>query len=979
MSYGHDTAIFEFIKSCKEINTSLSKCDMEDLAAVNTIENKVDLIIPMAENYLEKLNEAYTTDADKQILLALENACTHANNTLVVKFQTTKFEKHICKFFLKVKYLIGVLLVVFAVCCQKIKISYGKETVKYFISFFNTYTEFIIKDVVDDSMSDLFYKAEHHSNSVDNIGDDKLSINLLYSLYQVYLCEYEFAEAARHKDMILEFQLIESPEKTLEVMTTVYNACLKGLKTNLEKRLEFAYEQLIDTAISEIDKSMRQLLPSKLVISDDLNKLKHNLMQLKAEMCVKSENFEMASKTVDLMVSKYKMDKATFMLKISTIKNMYKDDNDKLCDSYIEVLKEYSQSLVAEKDFESLASITEFLNDFSTISLHKAIRCSEAILINNGLGPLPLQVAEKLYTNYMLLVTNKSISTDKDKLNYCYEAYELLDEVDTALLSEACANAIAILVLNSVDVTVKGEYLKSSTEWLEYLTDPRIKNSTNTQTLGIVLRRLMLCYLHTDDYENIYRVFNDEMNVEIQNQTISQVLLFKALCNEIETLDAGSTVFMQLFNTSLAKCKDILSTLQSSRMPTSKFYDTIYTCFKGMKSSNPMLSELLKYLLIETDTQEAVNTLEDLSKNFSYIRVLIIAIQLYSNQIHCDTDIKATLEKNYGVINKLLNKSHNYLTKFNDLKKVKDVSEKTETAKGSFGFNEIYWLAAVSFNMENLYYKNDIYLDDMNFADLSTGFINILLEDDNYTTEELKNELTERKARNACLKVFHRTEGSLFAQSDFKKTIGDLNKLIDAISDADDDAIDEKCVWEMQLAKLMLYNYFKDEKVSEMFDDSKVLGLLSSNDDFREGCFYVLLNNKDKPPQDSKFSKDAIMLLFHQCMNKMDLEKLLSCSRESISWLYDNDHSKEVVDFLNKVCFLVESKINDTLKEVLQEELDWFSTHCWNMSVVALMDENTDIGSTISQEWFDACLKFSKNISNDKTQSMMKLREQVLM
>ena len=667
MSYSDNTAIFEFIKSCKEINTSLSTCDMEDLSAVKKIEDKVDLIIPMAENYFEKFDDAHTTEADKQILLALENACTHASNTLVVKFRTTQFEKHVCKFFIKLKYLIGIFLAVFAVSCRKIGIFYEKETVKYFITFFNTCTEFIIKDVFDNSMRDLLIKAKAYSQFFSSSGDDKLLIDILYALYQVFLCDYEFIEADRHKNMILELQIIESPEKTLEIMTTVYNACLKGLKTSLEKRLESACEQLIVTAIIEIDKAMRQLLPSKLVISDDLNKLKHNLMQLKAEMYIKSEKFDLAKETVDLIVSKYKMDKPTFMLKISTIKNAHKYDDDKLCDNYIETIQEYSQFLVCEKDFESLASLTEFLNDFASISLYKAICCSKYILMNNGLGPLPLHAAEKLYTNYMLLVTNKSIATEKEKLNYCYEAYKLLDKVDTALLSEASANSIAILVLNSVDVTVKDKYLKSSMKWLEYLTDLRIKQSLNTQTLSIVLRKLMLCYLYTDDYKNAYRIFNDEMNVEIQNHTITQVLLFKTLCNEIETLDSYSTVFIQIFNKSLAKCKDILNLLQSSKMPTFEFYDTIYTCFKGMKSSNPLLPELLKYLLIETDTQEAVNTLEDLSKNFSYIRVLIIAIQLYSNQIHSDSDIKATLEKNYDVINKLLNKSHRYLSNNNDL------------------------------------------------------------------------------------------------------------------------------------------------------------------------------------------------------------------------------------------------------------------------------------------------------------------------
>ncbi|CAI8496320.1 unnamed protein product [Hanseniaspora opuntiae] len=962
--------IVELIKDCKNLQNNLEKINFNDFSAVELFENSIHLLLEKAE-FFQDFNKIVSSDT----LLALENECTSINNALVVKYHTSKQGVDISKLFIKVKYTVSVVLNIFNNLSNYNKMDYNEETLHYFVSFVKTSLEFVIKDTFDNSLFSLIEKVKVLAVQVCKKCSTKAGVEMLYAFYQLSLCQYQFKEAEEYKKMILSKDKTQESDQTLEVITTVYNVCVRYFQNFKMDNHKALYLDLIEVALQDIEFTLNKVTIEKVALSEDLNKFKYLFLQLKAKYFININDLESANNTVDLIVAKKGFDKLTVILKLSVLKKLYAENIEKLVENYIAILKDYIMSILLDKDFNTLGTLTEIFCDLCEYSSLEAINCSLYVLTSH-FDNVPVQVKEKLFGNLVYMLTTKCKETVEDKIHLGRKIFEEIPQIFENSLSETCANSIVVLVWNCSEPLMKACDYEKAKIWLNFLNVPQIKLSLNNQTYGLILRKHQICNLHTNNFDEIYSIYDEAMNDDIKNDMRTQVIIFKAQCKEIEVIPKNSVTFRQIFDKTLTNCKDILSKIQASNITKNEFYDTMYTCFIDIKPSNPLLINLLTYLLIDSTREEKNNNIEDLAKNFSYIRVLIIAIQMYTSKLTTSSDTIPVLKDNLSNINTLLKKSHEYLINFTEIKKEKtNILKKHEAKIGSFGFDEICWLAAVSFNLQNMYYKNDVYSKDMKLCELSNKFIEMILNEDNYTSEEMKHELLERKMRNVCLKVFYEADGGLLGKHELKKVLNELDVLIGASGDANGN---EKSACEMQLAKLMLYNYFKNDEVNEMLDDIRVIKLLKCNDEFMRGCFYVFMNNKGAI-QDYEFNSKVLLRLFDQCMINMNLKQLLSLAMEFISKFHESSHGELVVNFLEQVSKSAGYKISNTSKNEVVDELEWFSIHCWNMSVCSLMDENLISSTSLSQRWFDISLSFAKNISSEKAEQLLQLRKEILL
>ncbi|SGZ38672.1 uncharacterized protein HGUI_00872 [Hanseniaspora guilliermondii] len=962
--------ILDLIKDCKDLHNTLAEINFDNESLVELFEDNVHSLLKKAESF-QDLKE----NVNQEILLSLENECTNLNNTLVVKYHTARQSTTISKLLIKAKYTIAILLSIFSDLSNYNNMNYNEETLHYLIAFIKTSLEFIIKDVFDKCLFSLLENIKALANQVCKKCSTKVTLEMLYAFYQLSLCQYQFEEANEYKKIIMNMDSSQNSEHVLEVMTTVYNVCVRYFQNQQIDKHKALYFDLIEIALHDIDCAIKNLTVQSVTLSEDLNKLKYSFLLLKANYFIKTNDLESANSTVDLIVAKKGFDKSTIMLKISLLKKVHEEDIETLVEKYIAILRDYIMSILLDKDYNTLSKLTEIFCDLCEYSSLEAINCSLYVLTSH-FNSIPEQVKEKIFGNLVYMLTTKSKETLENKIQLGRRVFETTPQIFENALSEECANSIVVLVWNCSEPLIRACDYEKAKAWLMFLSIPQIKLSLNNQTYGLILRKLQVCNLNTNQFDEIYTIYEEAMNNDIQKDIKTQVIIFKAQCKEIEIISKDSITYEQIFERSLSRCKQILSMIQASNITKDEFYDTMYACFIDIKPNNPLLIDLLTYLLIESGEEEKNYSIKDLSKNFSYIRVLIIAIQMYTSKLTTSPDSIHVLKSNLSNVNILLKKSYDYLINFMEVKKEKNSILNTyESKTGSFGFDEICWLAAVSFNLQNMYYKNDVYSKDMKLCDLSTKFIDMIFSKESYTSKEMEHELLERKMRNVCLKVFYEADGGLLEKNEIKRILKELNVLIDAGSDANGN---EKCVCEMQLAKLMLYNYFKDDEVNQMLNDVRVMKLMKCNDEFMRGCFYVFLNNQGLI-QDHEFNSRVLLQLFDQFMINMELKHLLTLAMEFVSKFYENNHSELVVSFLEQVNKSTGYKLNNILENKAIDELEWLSIHCWNMSVCSLMDENLISNTSISQRWFDISISFAKNISSEKSEQLKQLRNEILL
>lgn len=961
--------VVDLIEHCKDLHNSLEEIDFNDFSAVESFESNIHLLLEKTESFKD-----IKENVNKNTLLALENECTGINNTLVVKYHTSKQSIETSKLFIKVKYAVSVLLNISNNLFNYNNMDYNEETLQYFVSFIKASLEFIIKDTFDDTLFSFLERIKVLAIEVCKKCSTKAEMEMLFVFYQLSLSQYHFEEAEEYKKLILDKDENQESEQILEVITTVYNVCVGYFQNSKMNDNKSLYLDLIEVALHDIEFTLNKLTMENVTLSKDFTNFKYLFLLLKANYFIEVNDLKSADNTLDLIVAKKGLDKSTVILKISVLKKLYAESIEKLVENYIAVLKDYIMSILLDKDYKTLSTLTEVFCDLCDYSSLEAINSSLYVLTTHFTS-IPVQVKEKLFGNLVYMLTTKCKEASKDKIHLGQKIFKKIPQIFESSLSETCANSTVVLVWNCLEPLMKACEYEKAKIWLNFLNVPQITLSLSNQTYGLILRKHQICSLHTNNFEDIFAIYDKTMNDDIKDDVRTQVIIFKAHCKEIQLAPKDSITSRQIFEKTLLNCKQILSRIQGSNITKDEFYDTMYTCFIDIKPNNPLLIDLLTYLLID-NTEEENNNIEALSKNFSYIRVLIIAIQMYTSKLTTSSDTALVLKNNLSNINTLLRKSHEYLINFIEIKKKKtNILKKYEIKKGSFGFDEICWLAAVSFNLQNMYYKNDVYSKDMKLCELSNDFIEMLLDEDRYTSNEMKQELLERKMRNVCLKVFYEADGGLLEKNDLKKVLKELNVLLDASMGANEN---EKCACEMQLAKLMLYNYFKNDAVNEMLDDIRVIKLLKCSDEFMRGCFYVFLNNEGVI-QDYEFNSKVLLRLFDQCMINIELKHLLSLAMQFVSKFHDSNHGELVTNFLEQVNKSVGYKIRKTSENEVKDELEWLSIHCWNMSVCSLMDENLISNASVSQRWFDISISFAKNISSEKTEQFLQLRKEILL
>lgn len=98
------------------------------------------------------------------------------------------------------------------------------------------------------------------------------------------------------------------------------------------------------------------------------------------------------------------------------MKKLYAENIEKLVENYIAILKDYIMSILLDKDFNTLGTLTEIFCDLCEYSSLEAINCSLYVLTSH-FDNVPVQLKEKLFGNLVYMLTTKCKETAEDTIH----------------------------------------------------------------------------------------------------------------------------------------------------------------------------------------------------------------------------------------------------------------------------------------------------------------------------------------------------------------------------------------------------------------------------------------------------------------------------------------------------------------------------------------------------------------------------------
>ena len=1014
----YKSTIPQFVQACDDINDKFLKNETNDSKILSSLTSKLNLLVPIAEKFERSINASPDLIVlDDSLLLSLENSCSNLYNTLILESKNKIYieNPNYLFFFLKVKYFVVLLFFIFHILSKECNTNYGKNCFEFFVSLVK-FCLYLISQVTntDESLNSLINniirKSAEYCDGLADFGEGDMLTDFYLTNFQIYFHENDLTTAALYESKIKNTEIKLNEIQILEFCKTVYNCSLKIIKES-NNSLNAEYVVFLKKASQMIP------LQSELTNNTSKNKfknLKYSVLVLLADYYVKLLQFDNANIIIEEILQNYKIDLNLITLKIDMIKKIYSDSDPQLVKEYKEILTRYIMSIMFDNDISCLQSITTFFCDLAKHSPEEALSCSEYVLTNQT-SKIPLDIIEKLFNNRLFILTEFLNTNEEIKINQLKSSFDNLQRIIDQELSETSVNSIVTLVWNYAKKLIKKSLIKEALEWFNQLDNDILNNKISNETKNVIFRAMQQCQLELGNFEKVYYIYEKKMidEEEKNNNFKTQIILFKTKVKEADDVFERNEKELNILEKIANDCKNIILKLKQISKDYTQFYDFLYACFIDFKSNNPVLLYLLDFLLVEKDCSEVKENDENenlfevnnnssssgLFSHLSFMRILRLAIQLHVTNLQL-LDKKIFIQEFPNIylpkFEKLLQQGLNFLMRFRQLKELGTNSSKTSSNQliaGSFTNTEIKWFAAVAFNLENKCFQNDLYLNNMNMCKVAVGYIN-LIDKKSLNDLELK-ELKVREMRCICLDCFYKKDGNIFNLGEVNdlnesilKLIGESMNILSCLNDKNQYTEIMDCVRELWLARFSLIDYEKkDQNLFNLFNNHNFINLLITDDDLVTGCFYIAFNNYDDNKSNKislkqfDFDKKKISLLINKALPILSIKESLIYNRKYVEWLYNQDPDEELLKLIRKI-LIKSSSLSDNEKEdpEIFSEFDWLSTHCWNVSIRCLIEEEEEEkemqsnNTQLSKIWFDLAIDFSRYLNNGKKEKLESLR-----
>ncbi|OBA27005.1 hypothetical protein HANVADRAFT_52563 [Hanseniaspora valbyensis NRRL Y-1626] len=1008
------STITEFVEACNDINDKFQKNETNDSKILSSLTNKINLLIPVTEKFERSIKTIPTLIVlDDSLLLSLENSCSNLYNTLILESKNKSILEtpNYLFFFLNVKYFVVLLFFIFHILSKECNTNYGKNCFKFFVSLIKFCLDLYLQvNIIDKSLNSLINKiirkSEKYSDQLVHFSEGGMLTDFYLTNFQVYFHEKDLTNAALYESKIKNTDIKLNENQILEFCKTVYNCSLKII-TESNNSLNTEYVVFLNKA--------SQMIPLQSELSNNTSKskfknLKYSVLVLIADYYVRLLQFEDAEIVIEEIIQNYQIDLNLVILKIDMIKKKYSNTDPQLVIEYKEILKRFIMSIMSNNNISCLESMTTFFCDLAKYSPEEAFSCFEYVLTNQT-SKIPLDIIEKLFNNRLFILTEFLNTSEEIKINQLKSSFDDLQRIIDQELSETSVNSIVTLVWNYAKKLKKKSLIKEALEWFHQLDNDIINNKISDETKNIIFRAMQQCELELGNFEKVYYIYEKKMieEKEKNNNFKTQIILFKTKVKEADDIFERNEKELNILEKIANDCKDIILNLKQISKSYTQFYDFLYACFIDFKSNNPVLLYLLDFLFVENNCSEVKgnnenenlfevnNSSSGLFSHLSFMRILRLAIQLHLTNLEL-LDKKIFIQEFPNIylpkFEKLLEQGLNILMRFRQLKEMDINSSSTSSNQlitGSFTNTEINWFAAVAFNLENKCFQNDLYLNNMNMCKVAVEYIN-LIDKKSLNDLELK-ELKVREMRCICLDCFYKKDGNIFNLSEMNKLnasilklIGESMGILSHLNDENQYTEIMDCVRELWLARFSLIDYEKkDQNLFNLFNNHNFINLLITDDELVTGCFCIAFNNYNDNKSNKislkqfDFDKKKISLLINKTLPTLSIKESLIYNRKYVEWLFHQDPDEELSKLIRKI-LTKSSSLSDNEKEdpEIFSEFDWLSTHCWNVSIRCLIEEeemqSNNNNTQLSKIWFDLAIDSSRYLNNGKKEKLESLR-----
>ncbi|KAL6940424.1 hypothetical protein ACO0QE_004324 [Hanseniaspora vineae] len=924
---------------------------------VTPMNNKINLLVPIAEKFCNNLNKQ--TDmimVEEDLLLALGNSASNLWNAAVLNSRGNSVSRELKQLLVDIKYFASLLFLIFATLektnseslirafsCFNITLRHcldlGLESTKDTSSIGKISVK--CEQECDKLLQKMTINNSHHP-AFNDLKNDYFVTCFQLALQQcdltaakIYWTKIAQTSTSHQANTGNSLSLGKIPSKYLIDLTRViHNSCMKQTNKNMSECVD-----LLRSSITSLQSCKEQ----RVTLDPAYRQIKLSTTLLLTQCLLETKDFEACEKYTHLALAEFPEEPNVYKACIEMVKKKHASNNDLLTEAYTDIFLKMLFGLPLQQNMKEFIGC---INDLSKISITAGLSCSDHLFSSEKLNlENDAKNLEQLFVNKIYNITQSIILTELEKIDALTSAFDLATKTFTSPITSESTQSLSSLLWTTGRKMSKAGHHQNSISCFKLCFHFLIESQINNK--AVIIREIQKNYLHLKEYEIVQSLYEELSEID-KYDSKSQRILFIALANKSVQTDG----------TTIEKCMECLENIKSAE--PSKFFKYLLSCLTGIEDNDELSLKL--FVKIFEETSECLLTNPEVTDVVNFFTACRVALQLFLKLLEKAESFKADITQHYTVIMQILNHALGYVQRSRTLKGM-NISIESKNYKMAYSYDELEWFAAVAYNLQCKCYNNKVFIENVLFGEISLDFIDLFK---NGVSKLKVTDIEYRKVKCVAIMVFYKIEGGFLKAAETKNyveclnaTLLDLQKGIETLlDDAELTKLKTAC-HDVLLCLFYIHGLSRDQNsllslvnmplVLKCFSETKLLdGFVSIlfaidklSNDFKKMVLYAVIEKS--------------MVHFHDNLKLAELiRRLFSLQSSAVT---SEQRLKLCKTFLQKI----KTDVDNGFYINAQYEIDWLSTHCWNTCVGLVINGEQDYAS----QWFDTASNLAGLMPHD--------------
>ncbi|CCH63126.1 hypothetical protein TBLA_0J01300 [Henningerozyma blattae CBS 6284] len=942
----------EFCEVSRWINQCISNSKPLEITDLTMINNKIDALYLIAENY-DKSFRTNIVNFPSDLILRVENNASILWNSIAIALKVENNQENL-KTFVRCDLFATILLSIH----EAIDTGITKKlrVFKCYIIILKQITKFSNSDAWLQLLKETTFLLEKWFQIIENAFSNtsetpftegetlefkqlKFEYFLLNMQLTIRNGNFETAKLYESQTDIPNNIDKLDPPLLLELCQIIYNSTvdLKELKSVKCTKPGHITQQFTDSDHLEVIKFIIYFLKKALeYLSLDVKGLKgnleysnirYNILLFLTDSFINfyeqlDSNIEDCQFYLNMLQNEYPKNTEPFQLAIKLCKKKVSQNQEVN-------IKEILMGLITSVDiYIHLDTILGCISDFAELSTSDAVIILDYLLNNKVDFDSNSDIAEKIIlSRYYLTVQSKTL-TIQEIISSIIKFSELIKRLIVHNFSKHIAASIITLLWNAGKKFEKEEMFNESVEFYKLCLIPLISEKYNDK---IKLKRALLsAYIKSNDYKMAHNLFNEFSNEEQMNP-LNQFYMLRL-------------TFLE---------KNIDDTLKHLKLIADsnfdKTIDILLLAVVEIKSNSQLLLEGVNLLFQILDDKQ----LND--KKLSEYSIPTLAVIRYSIQLilktHDELDLKDFLKKYSSTILSLLEKGFEFANRICIIKKIPKINVENNATLETVSVSDIEWFSSTSYNISVKGLTEPLCAQP--FVKLSKKFFSLVPTNEfsfpksfHYWFWKTRTDILEIVIEKDLIDMENIAAWkSLYQKSDFllQNVIEKKNstEFIEENTDLEKNQIKE-CINDATKVNIEILIYLKEKlKINALLEHNEI----SSNFEIYSYIESLLLSKNFKS---EILGCDILLKLFQKNVFNTEVNCVTLCFwlRVLLEWSIRNNYSIPI-DIIRCIQTRIKNNTTSSAEDInyISEELEVIVTLCWNKGINFIIEEQKSLGT----------------------------------